>query len=162
MTIIRYGYVDGVSEEDKERLRPRYATPEAACFDLFAYSYSFEVFDDGEESGAILCRTGLIFDLSPGTTLLIYSRSGHGFKYGLRLANCVGVIDSDYRGEVMVKLHHDRPGNPLPRSYFDSRSAIAQARIVQAPHAKFIEVDEDGRRVTERSDRGFGSTDGVS
>src|SRR5574340_1561650 len=85
---------------------PQYQTEGAACFDLHAIipervprvilSSSPETF-----------RTGLAFEVPDGWALLIYSRSGHGFGHDTRLANCVGVIDADYRGEVQVRLTRD-------------------------------------------------------
>lgn len=85
--------------------------------------------------------------------MMIYSRSGHGFKYGARLANCVGVIDSDYRGEVKVKLHVDFPcGFPL----LGIGARIAQAMIIPVPSVEFEAVDDLSD--TERGTDGFGST----
>lgn len=84
--------------------------------------------------------------------MLIFSRSGHGFNYGARLANCVGVIDSDYRGEVKVKITCDES-----RGIVMERGArIAQAMIVPVPRVHFDEVAE--LSPTERGTGGFGST----
>ena len=83
----------------------------------------------------------------------IYSRSGHGFKDDVRLANCVGKIDSDYRGEGLVKLAID-----APYGYFKvfPGDRIAQAEVVKIDRCVFEEVDELSS--TERGDNGFGST----
>src|SRR5574337_1217234 len=82
---------------------PQYQTEGAACFDLHAIipervprvilSSSPETF-----------RTGLAFEVPDGWALLIYSRSGHCFGHDTRLANCVGVIDADYRGPSSVAV----------------------------------------------------------
>src|SRR5690606_29317518 len=100
-------------------------------------------------------RTGLSFEIPEGHVMLIFSRSGHGFKNNIRLANCVGVIDADYRGEVMVKLTHDRrfgdfdfPVEPGDR--------IAQVMVIPFPRVTFEEVEELSS--TERGEGGFGST----
>lgn len=70
--------------------------------------------------------------------MMIYSRSGHGFKNDVRLANCVGVIDSDYRGEVQVKMTNDNgDGNAITVRHGDR---IAQAMIVLVPNIELIEV----------------------
>lgn len=130
---------------------PRYATDGAACFDLVA----IEGRTIGpERAGSI--RTGLAFEVPPGHALMIYSRSGHGFKHGVRLANCVGVIDSDYRGEVMVALRNDTArGDGYAFSVLPG-DRIAQAMLVQAPQVQLVEVQELGD--TARGAGGFGST----
>ena len=125
---------------------PTYATPGAACFDLYASSIQRnDVFG-----------TGIAVEVPPGYAMKVYSRSGHGFKYGARLANCVGIIDSDFRGEVMVKLAFDNDRLPLPTIRVGDR--IAQAMIEPAPQVEFVEVDELSD--TERGTGGFGSTGG--
>ena len=83
---------------------------------------------------------------------LVYSRSGMGAKHGITLANSVGVIDSDYRGEIVVALvnHSDKPYilNPGDR--------IAQLMFVPVFTARFVETDM--LQDTERGTGGFGST----
>jgi len=72
---------------------PTYAHDGDACFDLYA--------DDVNEThgGTVFtCDTGLSVEVPQGYAMMIYSRSGHGFKNNMRLANCVGVLDSGYRG----------------------------------------------------------------
>ena len=131
---------------------PTYATDGAACFDL-------HVVDVGDQhplyyQNGHVFRTGLSFEVPQGYALMIYSRSGHGFKHGARLSNCVGVIDSDYRGEVMVKLYADISTNdPLRVS---SGDRIAQAMVIELPTVSLEEVDELGDTV--RGTGGFGST----
>lgn len=132
---------------------PKYATEFSACFDLCAYmphnSISFQ--------SSHIFNTGLIFEIPRGYAMMIYSRSGHGFNGDMRLANCVGVIDSDYRGEVKVKLTKDD-------AYQDFRvhatvthgDRIAQAMIIPVPDVNFIEVDD--LTGTERGAGGLGST----
>ena len=83
---------------------------------------------------------------------LIFGRSGHGAKYGVTLANSVGVVDSDYRGEIKVALinHGSRP---FTVSHGDR---IAQIAFVPVATAKFVEAETLGE--TERGTGGFGST----
>jgi dUTP pyrophosphatase len=88
---------------------------------------------------------------------MVYSRSGHGFKANTRLANCVGVIDCGYTGEVMVKLTMDdqfleneldllvKPGD-----------RIAQAMLIPVPRVEFEVVEQ--LSFSERGVGGFGST----
>lgn len=97
-------------------------------------------------------HTGLVFEIPIGYVGLVYARSGLACKRGLRLANSTGVIDSDYRGEVMVALHNDSNDaqaiNPGER--------IAQMIIMPYPSIDLVEVNEVDD--TERGVGGFGST----
>ena len=136
---------------------PRYATDGSGCFDIRAY---FEVptqrqdyYEDEIANGdTIVYSTGLSFEIPKGHVMMIYSRSGHGFKNSVRLSNCVGVIDSDYRGEVLVKLinHSDLSIE------IECGDRIAQLAIVPVVRANPIEVEELSN--TKRGSNGFGST----
>lgn len=132
---------------------PQYATEGAACFDLHA------ILDNNIRADAILpgCsytfRTGLAVEVPPGHVLMIYSRSGHGFNHGVRLANCTGIIDPDYRGEILVCLHNDNPDDAFVVHHGDR---IAQALILPVPRVTF-EVSEQ-LSITDRGQGGFGST----
>src|SRR5690606_14138784 len=106
--------------------------------------YGVEV-NDGRP---VTFATGLAFEVPPGWVMLIFSRSGHGFNSNTRLANCVGVIDSDYRGEVKVKLTSD--GGFL-KVYDGDR--IAQAMLVPAVAVQLVEVDK--LSATDRGEGGF-------
>lgn len=97
-------------------------------------------------------RTGLAMELPENTFGAIFARSGLATKQGLRPANCVGVCDSDYRGEYMVALHNDTdtvqvvvPGEK-----------IAQLILLPFLPIEFHMVDELSE--TERGENGFGST----
>ena len=134
---------------------PKYATPGAACFDLHAIDVAEdEVGLPVDFAPGYPCRfrTGLAFEVPPGWVMLIFSRSGHGFKNNVRLSNCVGVIDSDYRGEVQVQLHNEGEG------WFSvsKKDRIAQAMLVRADQWSF-ELSDDLSE-TERGEGGFGST----
>ena len=142
----------GVKRLTNTAILPAFATAGAACFDLHADLKS----EDGCEqiifSYEHIFRTGLAFDIPKGYALMVYSRSGHGFKNDVRLANCVGVIDSDYTGEVKVKLTIDHDGS-FTVSHGDR---IAQAMLIKVPCVQLVEVDE--LKTTERGANGFGST----
>ncbi len=125
---------------------PSYATDGSGCFDITALEMV------QQEGNTAVYTTGLSFELPPGKVLMIYSRSGHGFNRGIRLANCVGVIDSDYRGEVAVKLTRDNDGIWFPAA----GDRIAQGLIQDAQQVRFIEVEELSE--TARGTGGFGST----
>lgn len=134
-----------VKKLDPDARLPVYGTNGAGCFDLAALSPA-EIWE------ARIIRTGLSFEIPEGHVMLIFSRSGHGFKNDVRLANCVGVIDADYRGEVMVKLTNDG----TQRFEIEPGDRIAQAMVIPFPRVTFEEVEELSS--TERGEGGFGST----
>ena len=126
---------------------PTYAHDGDACFDLYA--------DDVNEmcGGTVFtCDTGLSVEVPQGYAMMIYSRSGHGFKNNMRLSNCVGVLDSGYRGTVMVKLTCDRQIQYIPKV----GDRIAQAMLIPVPVVQFEEVTELSD--SERGEGGFGSS----
>lgn len=129
---------------------PVYGSKGAACFDLYA-ARVIDTADDIELT--VTYGTGLQFEVPEGHVMMIYSRSGHGFKHGITLVNSTGVIDADYRGEVCIKLRKtriDMYGMP------DVGERIAQAMILPVEQVAFEEVDELSS--TERGEGGFGST----
>lgn len=129
---------------------PKYQTAGAACFDLHAV-LSEPV--RATHQRPVIIPTGLAFEVPAGFVMLVYSRSGHGFFSDTRLANCVGVIDSDYRGEVRVKLASDARHNGLNINHGDR---IAQAMLVPVAQWELVEVDE--LSTTARGYGGYGST----
>lgn len=88
----------------------------------------------------IIFDIGLAFEIPKDHVMLIFSRSGHGFNSDTRLANCVGVIDSDYRGEVKVKLTVDPSMQDGFVVYQYDR--IAQAMVIPVEQVTFILSDE--------------------
>lgn len=137
---------------------PVYATSGAAAADVTCVSWK-----DTEghwQTGPVMVNpgksvildTGLQFAVPPGHELKCYSRSGHGFKSGIRLSNCTGILDSDYRGNLMVKLHND--SDTAFRIEMGER--VLQVQVKKAPQNTFYEVLELDS--TERGEGGFGST----
>lgn len=126
---------------------PTYGTPGAACFDLYATDTVAVA-----PGRAVTVPTDLAFEVPEGYVLMIYSRSGMGFKHGLRLSNCTGVVDSDYRGHVPVRIHNDGKEPHVIR--FGDR--VAQGMIVPVPRVEFEVVDELSD--SQRGEGGFGST----
>lgn len=127
---------------------PVYGSQGAACFDLHYADYMQGDLLPGKVTKV---PTGLAFEIPEGHCMLLFGRSGMGAK-GIRLANCVGVIDSDYRGEVAVLIFNDSdqikciaPGE-----------RIAQAMIIPVPACSFEQVSELSD--TTRGEGGFGST----
>lgn len=137
-----------------KRLTPTAILPikgsqEAACFDLHVDSFTH----DGQ---GWTVHTGLSVALPVGYGMLIYARSGLGTKLGLTLRNGTGVIDSDYRGEILLKLHHGNYNQEGKLQALKPGSRIAQAMIIQVPDVVMHEVDELPNSV--RGTGGFGST----
>ncbi len=137
---------------------PSYAHHGDACFDLTACTvnnlYQLSTPICGGES--VVCGTGLSFKVPAGHVMLVYSRSGMGFLHGIRLANCVGVVDAGYLGEVMVKLTCDEQYDDLPCPVIKPGDRIAQAMVIQVEACEFELVDElnDSARGTS----GFGES----
>ena len=128
---------------------PKYATPGAAAFDLCAICDGVVEILPGASA---VFRTGLTFEFPNTHVMLINSRSGHGFKSGVRLVNSQGVIDSDYRGELAVGLFN----GGKDAFYVSNGDRIAQAMMMEVPSVEFLVVDELGE--TQRGTGGFGST----
>lgn len=127
---------------------PTYAHDGDACFDIYS--------DGIKEIGGTTTvhSTGLRFEIPKGYAMMIYSRSGMAFKSDVRLANCVGVVDSGFVGEVMVKLSSD--SRCIGALAFRQGDRIAQAMLIPVPAVWFEEVDDMAD--TERGDGGFGSS----
>lgn len=96
--------------------------------------------------------TGLSFELPDETFAAIFARSGLATKQGLRPANCVGVCDSDYRGEYIVAIHNDTDEDKV----IEPGERIAQMILMPYIPMTFVETDELSE--SERGQDGFGST----
>lgn len=131
---------------------PTKGTEGAMCYDLYAVDVE-NAQPHPADPNAVIYRTGIEVEIYPGWGIEIHSRSGHGFKHGVRLSNCTGLIDEDYRGEIMVSLRIDGDGKSMD---VDEGDRIAQLRIVPVHGIEFIEVDELSD--TKRGTGGFGST----
>jgi len=128
---------------------PTYGSLEAAGADIYACLEAAVTIPAGK---TVFIPTGLAMEVPRGCAGLIYARSSMGSKRGLAPANKVGVIDSDYRGQVMVALHNhsqeDQVVNPGER--------VAQLIITPVFTPGFREVDDLSE--TDRGSGGFGST----
>ena len=96
--------------------------------------------------------TGLSFELPDETFTAIFARSGLATKQGLRPANCVGVCDSDYRGEYIVAIHNDTDEDKV----IEPGERIAQMILMPYIPMTFVETDELSE--SGRGQDGFGST----
>lgn len=99
-----------------------------------------------------LVKTGIAMEIPKNYAGFIYARSGLASKRGLRPANCVGVVDSDYRGEVIVALHNDSQSEQT----INHGERVAQMVIGPYMRPEFVEVDELDS--TDRGAGGFGHT----
>lgn len=125
----------------------------AAGYDLYAHTETGAKRIPAGKTEKI--STGICVEIPDGYFGAIFARSGLATKRGLRPANCVGVIDSDYRGEVIVALHNDT----AECETIHEGDRIAQLVIMPYLPVEFEEVDELDE--TDRGAGGFGST-GVS
>ena len=128
---------------------PTKGSAEAAGYDLYSAStYDIEI----PRGQTVKIGTGIAVEIPKGCFGAIFARSGLATKKGLRPANAVGVIDSDYRGELVVALHNDSN----IAQYVGAQERIAQLVIIPYKEVEFEEVDE--LENTERGNDGFGST----
>ena len=130
-----------------DAIMPTYATEGAAAFDLYAVNGGIV-----PVMGSLVVGIGISLEIPDDHVMRIYGRSGHGFNYDVSLANSVGIIDSDFRGEIKVKLSNFG----AKRMLVNVGDRIAQAIIEPIPRVEFEWVDDLSD--TERGDGGFGST----
>jgi len=139
---------------------PQYGTSGSAAFDIEAKEdFKWEL--DGDFCIATI-KTGLYTKFDSDYVLKIYPRSGLGFKYQVELVNSTGIIDSDYRGEISVKLRSRKKYiDKLPTKKF---SRIAQGILEEIPKVNFEALTKKefqylkNNEVNLRGENGFGST----
>lgn len=134
---------------NKNAKLPIYLTEGSAAADIFACLEAPEILQRGEIK---IIPTGLIFEIPVGYEVQLRARSGLSAKYGISLANGVGTIDADYRGEVGVILVN------LGTEQFvvEPGMRIAQMVITSCPQVIFQETENVSE--TDRGDGGYGST----
>ena len=146
MSVLDYKILD----ERLRTLQPAYATPGAAGLDLRACVDASVVLRPGD---TLLVPSGIAIHLEdPGLAALVLPRSGLGHKHGIVLGNLVGLIDSDYQGQIFVSMwnrgHHEFVLEPLER--------IAQLVVVPVVQVQLNEVSDFA--ASQRGSGGFGST----
>lgn len=143
MSIIR------VKKLDANAILPSYGSAEAAGADLYACLDAPVTIEAGE---TVFIPTGLALEVPKGCAGLVFARSSMGAKRGLAPANKVGVIDSDYRGEIRVVLHnHGKIAQQI-----EPGDRIAQFLIVPVMTPDYEEAE--CLSGTDRGTGGFGST----
>lgn len=138
-----------IKKLNEKAVIPTYGSPYAAGADLYA-CVDREVIIQPKETKLI--KTGLAIELPVGYAAFIYARSGLASKRGLAPANKVGVVDCDYRGEIMVALHN----HSTTQQAIMPQERIAQMVIAPYVTAEFNQVDSLSETV--RGEGGFGST----
>ena len=128
---------------------PTYGSEYAAGADMYACLDAALQIEPGQ---TVLIHTGIAMEIPAGYAGLVYARSGLASKKGLAPANKVGVIDADYRGEIMVALHN----HGTQTQSVEPGERIAQLVIAPYITGVFHQVDELSDTV--RGDGGFGST----
>lgn len=141
-----------VKRLNEQAVIPHYAHIGDAGLDLTATSMTFD------DNGCIVYGTGLAMEIPEGYVGLVFPRSSIANK-GLTLTNCVGVIDSNYRGEIMAKFKPTRyfqlPNSNEPQIY-KVGERIAQLIIMPYPSIELVEANELSD--TDRGEGGYGST----
>ena len=127
---------------------PTYGTDYSAGADLYNLDTALEI----APGATVLVHTGIALEIPEGYCGLIFARSGLAAKRGLAPANKVGVIDADYRGEIMVALHNHSGEFAI----VEAGERVAQLAVVPFLKAEFCECSELSDTV--RGEGGFGST----
>lgn len=136
----------------KDAIVPTYGSDKAACFDLYAAQEATIEPHTTVKIGTGWSMQPINYRKNAGYVGLIFARSGIATKEGLRPANCVGVVDEDYTGEIIVALHNDTDED----KYIKKGQRIAQMTYIPFEQPHLIEVEDLEK--TERNSGGFGST----
>lgn len=138
-----------IKKLNKNAIIPTRGSDSAAGYDLYACTGTVTIIPPHQ---TVKIATGLAIELPEDYFGAIFARSGLATNQGLRPSNCVGVVDSDYRGNVIVALHNDTDEpqtiNPMER--------IAQLVVMPYLAVNFTEVEDLSN--TNRGEDGFGST----
>lgn len=136
-----------ISKLNSEAIPPVYSSKSAAGADL--YNYAGDVVISAGET--VMVGTGISMEIPEGYVGLVFARSGLACKQGLAPANKVGVIDSDYRGEIIVALHNHSQ---------EQKKVLKGERIAQIVITPYLSCEfyEGELSSSERGTGGFGST----
>lgn len=134
----------------EDAIEPTRGSTAAAGYDLYVPEHNGSIVIPAHTT--IKIDTGIAMALPEYTFGAIFARSGLATKQGLRPANCVGVVDSDYRGAIGVAIHNDTDEEKI----INSGERIAQ--LVVIPYLPICFHNQNNLDETERGDGGFGST----
>ena len=124
---------------------PKYAKPGDACMDLYAVSHTID------DHGNHVYDTQIAMEIPSGHVGLIFPRSSISKTTGMSLRNSVGVIDSGYRGPIILKF-----ASPIGAGVYLAGDRVAQIMILPYPEIEYVEVNQLSD--SDRGSGGFGST----
>ena len=139
-----------IKKINNKAITPTRSSTQAAGYDIYACLDKDKIAINPHKS--IKINTGLALEIPDGYFGGIFARSGLATKENLRPSNCVGVIDSDYRGEILVSIFNDS----TEKRIISNNQRIAQLVIMPYLEVSFNEVDNLSDTI--RSNKGFGST----
>lgn len=139
-----------IKKINNKAITPTRSSTQAAGYDIYACLDKDQV--EIEPQRSIKVNTGFALEIPDGYFGGIFARSGLATKENLRPSNCVGVVDSDYRGEILVSIFNDS----TEKRIISNNQRIAQLVILPYLDVSFNEVDNLSETI--RSNKGFGST----
>lgn len=134
----------------EDAIIPTKGSNSAAGYDLYAITPKY--IQIIRSKSTVKINTGISLEIPDGYFGAIFARSSLATKNGIRPANCVGVIDADYRGEIIVPLHNDSDND------FKIQTGDRIAQLIIIPHQSIDFVEAETLDDTERGKNGFGST----
>lgn len=141
---------------DSGAITPTRGSAYAAGLDLYALIQNGAKSQRIPAGATVKIGTGIAMEIPDGYFGAVFARSGLATKMGLRPANCVGVVDSDYRGEIIVALHNDTDNCQT------IRDGDRVAQLVIMPYLPVELCEMTDLSDTARGAGGFGSTGGIS
>lgn len=135
---------------NERAIAPKRATAGSACYDLYSCIDSNRIINPGHR---LAIPTGIILEIPEGHVVKVFARSGLSFKRGVTLANCVGIIDHDYREELFILLQNN---SQLPYAV-EHGERIAQMVLEKVLNYELLEIDERPA-ILDTRDGGMGST----
>lgn len=142
-------YISRIERNGMTPEMPRFQTPGSAAFDLAVFTEEPIVVLSGDRE---CIPTGLRMEIPEGMAGLVLIRSGISFEHGVSLTNGAGLIDSDYRGEILISVTNN---SALP-VVFHNGDRIAQLMLINLPRVDIVQ--SDALSDTLRGEGGFGST----
>ena len=139
-----------IKKINNKAITPTRSSTQAAGYDIYACLDKDQI--EIEPQRSIKVNTGFALEIPDGYFGGIFARSGLATKENLRPSNCVGVVDSDYRGEILVSIFNDS----TEKRIISNNQRIAQLVIMPYLEVSFNEIDNLSNTI--RNNKGFGST----
>jgi dUTP pyrophosphatase len=152
MKIFRYSLGKDENGKDIKVPMPVYSTDGAACFDMYSANTEPIVVQPGQ---TVKLDMGMKIEVAEGFQLKLNNRSGLSTKNGINLAHCVGIVDCDYRGQLVLPIRNNSKNSFVIEPFM----RICQGEICEAPRYGFEEVSSENKlSKTTRGEGGLGST----